>query len=385
MRKLLKFRVILPLLSMFILTKANAGTCDSVCRSQNPSKVFYVSGLNPSTVTSYKWSLLSPGTLIKSGQGTDSITLDFTNAALGDAFLSVVAYNSCDSTPATTFKFIVYDCKKTQDTTISPKDTTKIVIGPSVDTAKIKVRVVGPFHGSGTATVNPANGVVTFVPSKTPFVGKDTILKIVTTTISGVTTIDTFRILIKGSTKALYVDSTNSDVAKILATLPDRIFEGSQVSNRFTSSAGSSVIISPSGVPTYTPAKGFVGTDTIRIIRCDNLGNCDTVFYIIKVNFLSDVIPNYISPNGDGLNDVWNIDGLLKSYPNAKVIIYNRWGNTVWRSTGPYGKASSGVNVWSGQLEGSKDFVPDGVYYYLIDLDDNFNTTRTGFIEVMRQ
>lgn len=386
MRKLLKFRVILPLLSLFILTKAKAGSCDSVCRSQNPSKVFYVSGLNPSTVSSYKWTLLSPGALIKGGQGTDSITLDFTNAALGDAFLTLVAYNSCDSTPATVFKFTIYDCKKPQDTTISPKDTSRIVIGPPVDTSKVKVKIFGPFHGSGTATLNTANGVITFVPSKTPFVGKDTIIKIVTTTISGVTTIDTFKILLNGNpTKVVNSDSTNMDVAKILASLPDRVFEGSQVSNRFTSSAGSSLIISPSGVPTYTPAKAFVGTDTIRIIRCDNKANCDTVLYLIKVNLIGGSNPNYISPNGDGINDVWCIDPILSIYPKTKVIIYNRWGNIVWRSSGPYGKCSSGTNVWFGQKEGSKLPVPDGVYYYLMELDDEFKTTRTGFIEIMRQ
>ena len=96
-------------------------------------------------------------------------------------------------------------------------------------------------------------------------------------------------------------------------------------------------------------------------------------------------IPNYFSPNGDGINDVWNLDNLLASYPKAKALIYNRWGNIVWRSIGPYGPSTSGRNLWYGQLEGSQDNVPDGVYYYLLELDDEFKTTKTGFIELMRQ
>ena len=85
------------------------------------------------------------------------------------------------------------------------------------------------------------------------------------------------------------------------------------------------------------------------------------------------------------VNDVWNIDGILLKYPNAKAIVYNRWGNVVWRSTGSYGRSSTGRNIWYGQQEGSQELVPDGVYYYLLELEDGFGTTKTGFIEIMRQ
>jgi gliding motility-associated-like protein len=85
------------------------------------------------------------------------------------------------------------------------------------------------------------------------------------------------------------------------------------------------------------------------------------------------------------MNDVWNLDEILVRYPNLNAMIYNRWGNIVWRSKGPYGKSTSGTNVWFGQLEGSNDNVPDGVYYYLLDLEDDLKTSKTGFIELMRQ
>jgi len=43
-------------------------------------------------------------------------------------------------------------------------------------------------------------------------------------------------------------------------------------------------------------------------------------------------IPNAFSPNGDLINDFWNM-GMTYLYPNMEVTIFNRWGETVWRST----------------------------------------------------
>lgn len=139
----------------------------------------------------------------------------------------------------------------------------------------------------------------------------------------------------------------------------------------------------------WIPESGFVGSVQILITTCDGLfpETCynSTIHINSTANALDIVVPNYFSPNGDGINDVWNLDNLLSRYPKAKVLIYNRWGNIVWRSTGPYGLSTSGKNIWYGQLEGSQDNVPDGVYYYLLELDDEFKTTKTGFIEIMRQ
>jgi gliding motility-associated-like protein len=91
-------------------------------------------------------------------------------------------------------------------------------------------------------------------------------------------------------------------------------------------------------------------------------------------------IPNYFSPNGDGANDKWLLpQSLSDKYPQAKVMIYNRWGNIVWRSVGKYN------NDWAGEHYDTNDPLPDGVYYYLLELDPLFKTTKTGFIEIMRQ
>lgn len=70
------------------------------------------------------------------------------------------------------------------------------------------------------------------------------------------------------------------------------------------------------------------------------------------------VIPTTFSPNGDGLNDYWDIEA-LSTYPQCSLNIFNRNGQKVYTSTG-YDKP------WNGSYKGY--VLPSGTYYYLIDL-----------------
>ncbi len=70
------------------------------------------------------------------------------------------------------------------------------------------------------------------------------------------------------------------------------------------------------------------------------------------------IIPNSFSPNGDGINDLWRIEALT-TYPNADVAVFNRYGQTVFHSTG-YNQP------WDGTLNGRS--LPVETYYYVIDL-----------------
>lgn len=68
---------------------------------------------------------------------------------------------------------------------------------------------------------------------------------------------------------------------------------------------------------------------------------------------------NTITPNGDGINDVWNHPALSEFFPLAEVKIFSRWGKEVF--------SSLGYNTpWDGTYKG-KD-VPVGTYYYIVDL-----------------
>ena len=67
--------------------------------------------------------------------------------------------------------------------------------------------------------------------------------------------------------------------------------------------------------------------------------------------------PNIITPNADGVNDVFLIEQLAAG---STLVIYNRWGNEVFRST-------NYANTWQGQIEtfGSETKVSDGTYFYV--------------------
>ncbi len=84
------------------------------------------------------------------------------------------------------------------------------------------------------------------------------------------------------------------------------------------------------------------------------------------------IIPTVISPNNDGSNDQWIIQG-LDIYPNAQIEIYNRWGSLLFSS-------NSYQNDWDGMRNGKQ--LPAGVYYYVVSVDEE--TTYTGSLTIMR-
>lgn len=72
-------------------------------------------------------------------------------------------------------------------------------------------------------------------------------------------------------------------------------------------------------------------------------------------------IPNLFSPNGDGINDLWTIDG-IGTWESRKVTIYDRWGRKVWNDD-QYDNA----RAFAGQDNQGND-LPDGTYFYVIEL-----------------
>ncbi len=80
------------------------------------------------------------------------------------------------------------------------------------------------------------------------------------------------------------------------------------------------------------------------------------------------------SPNGDGLNDNWQITD-IENFPNNKVNIYNRWGNTITRIVN-YDNVN---NVWNGTFNGT--VLPSGTYFYVIELNDG-KGIKKGWVEI---
>ncbi len=84
-------------------------------------------------------------------------------------------------------------------------------------------------------------------------------------------------------------------------------------------------------------------------------------------------IPNAFSPNGDGINDNWQIRA-LESYPACKINVFDRYGQLVLQQT-------NYNTPWDGTVKGKP--VPVGLYYYVIDLGIA-NRVLNGSVMVIR-
>ncbi len=82
---------------------------------------------------------------------------------------------------------------------------------------------------------------------------------------------------------------------------------------------------------------------------------------------------NAFSPNGDGVNDTWEIDNIYL-YPQCVVKVYNQWGNMVFYSEGY-------TIPWDGTYNGKP--LPSGTYYYVIDLG-NGDVPYKGDVTIIR-
>lgn len=85
------------------------------------------------------------------------------------------------------------------------------------------------------------------------------------------------------------------------------------------------------------------------------------------------IIPNSFSPNGDGINDNWNVIA-IDTYKNPQIKVVNRYGQLVFESKGA-------KNPWDGKR--MNEDVPVGVYYYMIYLEPGLKAL-TGSLMVIR-
>jgi gliding motility-associated-like protein len=88
-------------------------------------------------------------------------------------------------------------------------------------------------------------------------------------------------------------------------------------------------------------------------------------------------IPNSFSPNGDGTNDTWIIEG-AELFPDASIAIYSRWGTEVFRSRG-----YNALKAWKG-TDDKGEPLADGVYFYVYELNDADKQLFKGSVTLIR-
>ncbi len=112
-----------------------------------------------------------------------------------------------------------------------------------------------------------------------------------------------------------------------------------------------------------------------------NICYADLISDVVTFGKVDLFIPNAFSPDGDGVNDTWEIRGIEKAI-GYKLIIFNRWGIKVYET-------NNYKNDWAGTSQTdsfmSRDnLLPEGTYFYSIIWGDETEPNR-GFVYIKRK
>lgn len=133
----------------------------------------------------------------------------------------------------------------------------------------------------------------------------------------------------------------------------------------------------------YLPEESYIGQDEFVYAVCDYFKNCDQAKVLVLVNDHPFFIPEAFSPNGDGINDKFEIKGLFK-YQTVEIEIFNRWGNLVYQSKN-YSEGAGKSGFWDGTAQrgvrtGSGP-VPTGTYFYILRLNGKENINGSIYLD----
>ncbi|MBL0128691.1 MAG: choice-of-anchor L domain-containing protein [Flavobacteriales bacterium] len=161
--------------------------------------------------------------------------------------------------------------------------------------------------------------------------------------------------------------------------------------------------------PVITLAPGFTaGLNFTALVNNDAcIEDCEGCCDVMDGGISYNLVPNVFTPNGDGVNDYWQVLDELHPFCayNAnffELTIFSRWNDIdvpVAHRTGagyccPFVSRAPGVLVlssihWDGRANGSAlfsdgSFVPDGIYYYVLDIVSNCGPTDdlAGYIHI---
>jgi gliding motility-associated-like protein len=112
----------------------------------------------------------------------------------------------------------------------------------------------------------------------------------------------------------------------------------------------------------------------LKIITTDDIYGFVSESNWIDFNVPVKLIPNIITPNGDGVNDKFFINEQLL-YEPVHLIVYNRWGGIVYQD-------QDYRNDWNGDNFFGKP-LSEGTYYYVLLFTNG--TNRAGFLTILRE
>jgi len=144
------------------------------------------------------------------------------------------------------------------------------------------------------------------------------------------------------------------------------------------------VMVEGKGTPEYTYKvdNGYADADDTK----ENLKFVTHTAYVVDANGCADtlifymdppaiIIPDFFTPDGNGINDQWIPANLKQVYPDAKVSIYDRFGKKLaeYRAADP---------DWDGTYKGND--MPSTDYWYEIDIEE-LDKQYVGHFTLLRQ
>ena len=141
--------------------------------------------------------------------------------------------------------------------------------------------------------------------------------------------------------------------------------------------------VSADSLIVYSPEESYIGQDEFVYQVCDYFQNCDNAKVLVFINDVPFFIPEAFSPNGDGINDKFEIKGLAK-YNTVQIEIFNRWGNIVYQSNN-YGSKAGQSGFWDGTATNGVRIgsgpVPSGTYYYILTLNGKEKISKSIYLD----
>lgn len=191
----------------------------------------------------------------------------------------------------------------------------------------------------------------------------------------------------------LFAVEVQSGVCPTVTTTPVKITvyapNPANAGNDTTIMEGQSFTLIGSGLgsPSWSPSTGlsnpFSYTTTAApnvttnyVLTVNDIYSCsnyDTVTVTVIPLIFEGVITSVITPNGDGINDNWYIEG-IENYSDNEVQVFNIYGHLVYNKKNYTGD-------WQGTYNGAP--LPDGTYFYVIRVGENQKELK-GSLDILR-
>lgn len=185
-----------------------------------------------------------------------------------------------------------------------------------------------------------------------------------------------------GCASSPYTQSLTINPSPVISAGPDKfISQGASVTLDATAvnAAAYNFLWSPgtylNNNTVLNPVSTPDATITYTLQAVDRVNLCTATDQVVITPVSKLYIPNAFTPNNDGLNDQWRIPGLA-IYPGAVVSIFNREGQKLYESKNYF------TQPWNGMYKGVA--VPNAVYVYLIQLNDDKKQLLKGTVTVIR-